>query len=438
MTAPGGSGAHGSSMNVQLSTIDNGVRVVTSEMPNAESVALGIWVGVGSRYEPIRLAGASHFIEHLLFKGTKTRTAREISIAIEGHGGYLNAFTGEEATCYYARVAHEHLPTATDVLTDMYRHSLFDQKELEKERGVIVEEMMMYRDQPRHLVHDMLVQSLWERHPLGRPVIGSEKSIGSVTRRDLLAFKNTRYRADNTVAAFAGRVNHEECVTMTRRMLGRVACGRSAAFRNVTSKVPQKCVSLMQKDIEQTHLALGVRLFGRNDRRKYALKVMSALLGENMSSRLFQIVREKHGLAYSVHSSIHLFSDSGAMLISAGLDRKRKNKALALVMRELKRLRERRVGGAELQRAKDYAIGQLRLSMESTSSQMMWIGDNLLSFGRHIPPEKSIAALSRVTSEDVLAVANAVLTPRRLSLAMIAPELSETDRATAGELVHDL
>ena len=425
-------------MDVRLSKLSNGIRVITSSLPHVESVTMGIWVGVGARCEAARMSGVSHFIEHLLFKGTARRTARDISQAVEGRGGYLNAFTQEENTCYYARVAHNHTWNALDVLSDMYVHSRFEPKELEKERGVIIEEIMMYRDQPHHAVHDMLTGALWKGHPLGRPIAGEPATLRAMTRADIVGFVRKAYVPSQTLVAAAGRIDHDRLVLKVSDVLGARRKGRATGFRRVASSTAQDVLVTEARDIEQTHLALGIRLFGRRDRRRYALKVLSAILGENMSSRLFQTVREKHGLAYSVSSSCHLYSESGALVVSAGLDRKRYLKALDLIVRELIRLRERPVGRREMKLARDYVIGQLRLGLESTSSQMMWLGDNIMSHGRFIPPDESVAAISNVTAEDVQRLARQVIRKSRTSLAVISPELPAASGAEMRRLLKGL
>jgi len=404
------------------STLDNGIRVATAAMPQVGSVAIGVWVGVGGRYEPKGLSGMSHFIEHLLFKGTKTRSALDISQAIEGRGGYFNAFTQEESTCYYARVAFPHLADVFDILAEMYLRPRFQRGDIDKERGVIIEEIMMYRDRPQSLVEDMLQEMLWSNHALGRALIGTPETIRDVSRRQILTFKESRYVPRNTVISFAGQLEHEACVQRVARALGRLQRRRKPAFSRVTRKTRQQRLSITDKNVEQSHVALGVRLFGRHDRRRYALKILSVLLGENMSSRLFQIVREEHGLAYSVHSNIQLFEETGVLAIQAGLDQQRTDKALSLIVNELVKLKKRRVAQSELRRAKDYITGQLRLSLEGTSSQMMWIGENLIAYGRFIQPETVIARLERVTAEDVQRVAEDVLRANRVSVAMIVPE----------------
>ena len=320
----------------------NGLRVATSSMRNVSSVTVGVWVGVGGRWESKKLSGVSHFIEHLLFKGTQKRSARQISQEIEGRGGYFNAFTQEESTCYYAKISSEYVEEVTEILADMYLHPRFAPEDIEKERGVIIEEIMMYRDQPHQLVLERLGELLWHNHPLGRPLIGTPKTVGGMTRADIMGHKRRYYIPENTVVVFAGDVVHEERVRHVRRLLGRAAARRARGFV-AADKAGQLRADVIGKEVEQAHLALGVRHFGRHDRRRYALKILSVILGENMSSRLFQVVRERHGMAYSIHSSVHMYADTGVLEVSAGLDRKRAGRAIELVMRELRRFKEKAV-----------------------------------------------------------------------------------------------
>ena len=391
---------------------------------------MGIWVGVGSRHESAELGGISHFTEHLLFKGTRKRSPRDISQAIEGRGGYLNAFTSEEATCYYARVSYDQLPGAFDVLSDMYMNSRFDQKEIEKERSVIFEEIMMYRDQPRHLVQEMLMGVLWPDHPLGRPIIGNHESLSAMRRKTFLDFVGSKYVSNNTVVTFAGNVNHDTCVELVEERMGKAQRSSRARFSPVNGRHRQGRAAFLHKEVEQTHLALGFRCFGYTDERRHILRLLNAVLGENMSSRLFQIVREKHGLAYSVHSSMQMFRDSGALIVAAGLDRTRKTQALDLIVKEVKRMADKPVGVAELKRGKDYAIGQTRLGLESTSHQMMWLGDNLLSRGKFISPEEAMEKIRKVTAADVQKLAKELFRHSRVSLAVVSPDLSKQDQST--------
>ena len=408
-------------LDYQETELSNKVRVLTARMPQIQSAACGIWVGVGGRYENNRQSGTSHFIEHLLFKGTPKLSARAISQAIEGRGGYFNAFTQEEATCYYTRISANYWEKALDILADMYLHPKFAPADIDRERGVIIEEIMMYRDQPHQLVQDHLGELLWTDHPVGRPLIGTPKNIARMTREEIIDFKTRKYTGGNTRVAFAGKVDHEKCVQSVERYFHDLQPRRAPRSRRVDERIVQRSHRAHWKEIEQTHLAIGFRLFGRQDPRRFVLKLLSIILGENMSSRLFQLVREKHGLAYSVHSGMHLFEETGALVVSAGLERARTEKALQLIFREFARLAEKPVAARELKRAKDYAIGQLEIGLESTINQMMWIGENNISFGHLIQPAEVMERIRAVTSEEIQELARTVLTRKNASVAMISP-----------------
>ena len=408
-------------LDFRCDTLKNGMRVVTARMPHVESVAMGVLVGVGGRYETKAQSGMCHFIEHLLFKGTKQRSARDISQAIEGKGGYFNAFTQEESTCYYARVTRDYHWDVFDVLADMYLHPRFDPSDIDRERNVIIEEIMMYRDQPHHVVQEMLAELLWANHPLGRPIIGTVDNILNVTRSEIASYKKNRYVPGNTLVLFAGHVDHDDCVQKVKGMMGRITPKAVSNRASITSKTAQKSFWILHKDIEQVHLAMGFRHFGRTDKRKYALKLLSIILGENMSSRLFQVVREKHGMAYSISSHVELFDDTGVLSIQAGVDRERILKAYRLIMKELDRIKTKRVSVDELQRAKDYAVGQLRIGLESTTNQMMWAGDNILHYGCFKQPDEVVENLRRVTREEIRDVAECIFIQKRLSAAVVAP-----------------
>ena len=412
-------------MNVAQATLDNGLRIVTATLPHVDSVAVGVWLNTGSRHEPARLAGVSHFIEHLLFKGTRRRSAHAISTDIEGCGGYLDAFTQEEDTCYYARVARKHADLALDVLCDMYLHPRLAPEDIAKERSVILDEIQMYRDHPQHVVQEMLSASLWSAHPLGRPVPGNEASLNRMTRADIVDFKRRRYIPCNTVIAAAGNITLRECVGMVRRRMGRIPPAAPSARRPGGAAARQQALAFQARNVEQAHIARGFRHFGRHDARRHALRLMNVVLGENMSSRLFQVLRETHGLAYAVQSNFTLFEETGAWIVSAGVEAGRIARSAKLIGRELKRLRDQPVPARELRQARDYVIGQMKLGLESTSQQMMWIGEQLLTFGRFISPEETVAHLTRVDAATMQRVARAVLRENRLSLSVVAPGITE-------------
>ncbi len=414
-------------LDLQSTQLANGLRVATAAMPAVESVALGIFVGAGGRHETAAQSGISHFIEHLLFKGTTTRSARAISQAIEGRGGYLNAYTQEESTCYYAHIAATHAPEALELLADMFLHPRFAASDIKKERGVIIEEIEMYRDQPQQHVQEMLNGILWADHPLGRSLTGTPETVTAMTRDDFFAYKAARYAPPVTLVVFAGQVEHAPLVASVEKLFGGLRAHKPAPARAITAQTPQRDAVALAKEIEQAHLALGVRLFGRHDERRFALKLLSTVLGENMSSRLFQVVREKHGLAYSIHTALELFHDTGMLEISAGVDVEKFPRALDLILVEVARLRRQPVGAAELRRAKDYVTGQLRIGLEGAASQMTWAADNLMNFGRFIQPDEVIAAVQNVSAEDLRRLANDVLQPQRLSAALIAPTAGDAE-----------
>ncbi len=415
-----------------ISQLPSGVRVVTAPMPQMESVSVGIWIGIGGRYEPERLSGVSHFIEHLLFKGTTRRTAKQISQTVEGIGGYLNAFTGEETTCYYAKASYRHLDVLLDVLGDMYLHPKFAVADIDKERQVIKEELLMYRDQPDHYVHELLNETVWPDQPLGRSLTGTPETLDGLVRKTVLEFKQRNYVAANTVVAVAGRCEHDDIVERVARALPVARNGRAPVFERAREHQRAPRLRYLSRPVEQTHLAIAVRGCSRNDPRRYAMKLCSVILGENMSSRLFQTIRERHGLAYSIQSATSYFADTGALVISAGLDTKRLEKALQLALRELGKLARQAPSPEELRRAKDYAIGQMRLGLESTSNQMMWIGEHLLAYGFVPTPDEVEEKIEAVTPDEIREVAGEFFRDHRLNAAVITP--AKNERAV-GELL---
>jgi len=410
--------------HVEFTQLDNRARVVTARSDDAESVSTGIFINAGGRHEPANLSGVSHFIEHMLFKGTPKRKAVEISRAIEGRGGYLNAYTSESSTCYYARLPHECLAIGFDVLADMYMNATLSAADMEKERLVILEELRMYRDQPQQVVAEKFTEALWQHHALGRPLAGSEETLQNLTQKSLADFKAAAYLPANTLFAFTGRnVNHADCVRRVTEVIGKVPAGKPPATRRVTDAVRQVPLVVTRRPaLEQVHLILGHRVFGRHDPRRHALRMLNVILGENMSSRLFQVVRERHGFAYAIHSGYQLHDETGAFSISAGLDRNRSLKALGLIQRELQKMRDTPVTAAELRRTRDYTLGAFRLGLESVGAQMAWLGESLLNYKRLIMPDEVIKALLAVTPADIQDVARHCFDPERLTLSVVVPE----------------
>ncbi len=405
----------------KVTRLENGLTVATAEMPHMSSVSVGIWVGVGGRHEPAALNGVSHFIEHLLFKGTRKRSAREISQAVEGIGGYLNAFTSEEQTCFYARARHGEFARVLEVLADMFLHSTFEAVEIDKEREVIKEELAMYIDQPQQYVQELLNATMWPDQPLGRSITGTEQTLDAIRRPHLLDYQKGNYVAAASLVAVAGRITHAEAVRTARRYSGKFARGPRPGYAPATTRQNRPALLLHTKETEQTQIALGIRTCSRHDEQRFALRLLNVVLGENMSSRLFQSVREDHGLAYSICSGNSFFDDAGDIVISAGLDLDNLEKTLKIIVREMKRLTAELVPAAELRRARDYLIGQLDLSLESSENQMMWVGEQWLGYGKISPADEVKKRLSEVPAGKIRAAAREFLRPEHFTLALISP-----------------
>ena len=404
-----------------LHVLKNGLRVVLVPC-EAESVAFGLFVASGSRHEPAKLAGISHFIEHMLFKGTPTRKPVDITRAIEGRGGNFNAFTSEESTCYYAHLPSEYLSEAVEILSDMYLNAAIPDDEFEKEKQVVIEEIRMYADEPDSVAAENLQRALFPKNSLGVPVAGSPETLGPMTPKVLRNYIRSHYLPRNTIAVVAGSFDESAALALVELYLGSHR-SRSAAFGfgPVDFAVPPVANVSAQKDVNQTQLAIGYRTFGVRDQRKYAATVMDAVLGRGMSSRLFQEVREKRGLSYDISSRMHFFADAGMFTITAGLDGARLELAMKTIDRELARMRERRVGAAELRRTKEYLVGNFRLSHEKVTSKMFFYGSTMLSFGRLMTPQEQIDGITAVTSADLQAVANSILRPELRCVSTVQP-----------------
>ncbi|MFN0068599.1 MAG: M16 family metallopeptidase [Limisphaerales bacterium] len=415
-----------------LTRLPGGVTVVTAAMPHMASVSFGLWVGTGGRYESAAVSGVAHFIEHMLFKGTRRRSAVRISQDVEGVGGYLNAFTSEEQTCFYSKALHDRVGTLADVLFDMLTASRFAPSDIRKERDVIREEVAMYLDQPAQHVQELINAAMWGDHPLGRPLTGTAATLRRIGRREMLAFLKLHYVAPRVVVAAAGRLVHGEIVEIARRLGRGLPAGEALRPATFAEAGERPRVRLQRRKVEQAQVAIGLRTCSRHDDRKYALRLLNVILGENMSSRLFQELREERGLVYNVYSSPSHWDDVGDLVISAGLDTDKLEPVMKLIGRELRRLRDERVPAGEMQRARDYALGQLELSLENTESHMMWLGESVVSTGRATPPAELRRRLAEVSAAEVQAAARAFFQPDRTGLALVSP------RATAEPLLAAL
>lgn len=399
--------------------LDNGVCILTEELPHVRSAAVGFWVDAGSRDEADASAGVCHFIEHMLFKGTENRSAKDIAETLDSVGGQLNAFTTKEYTCYYARVLDEHLELAIDVLTDMLFRSRFAPEDVERERNVIVEEIKMYEDTPDELVHDVLAQALWNTHPLGRPVIGSAGVIQNLSRDSLLDYYERHYRHGRYVIAVAGNIKHERVTEVLGRIFGDLPAGGPP--RALTAPDPSRRVECRGKDTEQVHLCIGSQGLRLDDEHIYVLQVLNTLLGGGMSSRLFQKVREQLGLAYNIYSYHSSYRDTGLFGIYAGLSRENVGTVLEIVLDEVNDLRNGGVGEEEMTRTKEQLKGGFLLSLESVNARMSRLGKSQLYLGRVQTPEEIVRELARVKTEQIAAVCDQIFRRDKLSLASIGP-----------------
>jgi len=417
------SGSEGEAV-VRRTVLAGGLRIITETMPAVRSVAFGVWVGVGSRDETPRLAGTSHYLEHLLFKGTRRRDAMEIAAVMDAVGGEMNAFTTKEYTTYYARVLDDDLPLAVDVVCDMVTSARIAAADVESERGVILEEIAMHDDDPADVVHDAFAAAVFGDTPLGRPVIGTVESISALPRSSIHGYYRRRYRPENVVVAAAGNLEHDRVVELVR------AAFAGALDHGTGVPVPPRSggaapayrpsVAVHRRPIEQANLVLGMRGLSRTDDRRFALGVLNGALGGGMSSRLFQEVREKRGLAYSVYSYAAQFADTGLFGVYAGCQPARVDEVLALCREQLATVAADGITAEELERGKGQARGGLVLALEDTGSRMSRLGKSELSYYELLSVEEILGRIQAVTLDDVRAVAGDVLTGP-LALAVIGP-----------------
>jgi len=407
--------------------LSQGAQLAVAQMPHVESVSVGLWLGVGGRHESKRQNGIFHFLEHMMFKGTTTRTAREISEEIEGVGGYLNAFTAEEMTCYYARASASHLDSVVDVLTDMILRPTFPSAEIERERGVIQEEIRMYEDQPSQVAQELATALLWPNNALGRPLAGTNDNIQRMRRRDLLNYRRKFYHSGNLCVTVAGKTDLAEVKELLRPLLRHFPVGARAQFTPVSRRQTEPRFHVVRKPIEQTQFVVGLRGVSRHDPRRSAFRLMSVILGENMSSRLFQTVREKHGLAYSISTGANYYEETGSFFINAGVENSKTIQALKLTLQTVRKLAMRAPSAKELRRAKEYTYGQLHLSLESPDSQMMWLGEGLIGHNRVLNPDKLIQQIEAVTPEEIRAAAALLVHNERLNIAAVSPTVERAE-----------
>jgi predicted Zn-dependent peptidase len=400
--------------------LDNGIRILSREMPDTRSVSLGIWVENGSRHESRQQNGISHFLEHLYFKGTERRNATQIAEEMDSVGGVLNAFTAKEYTCYYVKVLDENLPLAVDLLADIFLHSVFDPEEIERERTVILQEISQSEDTPDDYVHDLFSLDYFPDHPLGRPICGDAATVGKMHREDFLNFVRERYLPGRVIVAAAGHFNHEYLVKEMGQRLG----GVSNAKLNVqNSKLisPKLQSGLFQhaKPLEQVHLCFGVAAIRQSHPKRYAAYVLNTILGGGMSSRLFQEIREKRGRAYSVYSFLSSYRDVGYLGIYAGTSLEWAEEVVELILREMKRMGAGEIRDEEIERTKNQLVGNMILGLESSDSWMSHIAKDEIYFGKAMSLEDIIQGVRSVSRNDVVDLAASILRPDAVALTLL-------------------
>lgn len=389
-----------------LTTLSNGIYIVSEFIPHVKSFSLGFWYNTGSRDENLNNNGISHFIEHMLFKGTRKRTAKQISDEIESAGGYLNAFTSKENTCYYGRGLSDNFKKTFTVLSDMIQNPLFKENHIRKEAGVVIDELNDIEDNPEELIFDKFEESIFDGSTLSYPIIGTEKNISSFNSSSLHKFHQNRYRTKNLVVAVSGSVEHDTIVKLTEKYFNHTKSSSSGNRKSFVPAVPSN--TLIAKDIQQVHCIIGRPAVGYNHPDRIKLNVLSTLFGEGSSSRLFQAVREKMGMTYQINSFLNSYTDISAFGIYYSTNEKHADKVSKIVVRELNKLRNSEVRPKELARVKEYIKGHTLLSLESTTNRMIRMASSLLNYGRLIPVEEMMQKIESVTSEDILRIANEI------------------------------
>ena len=406
-------------------TLDNGLRLITSSMPHTHSVSVVFFIGVGSSYEAEAEAGISHFIEHLCFKGTeKRRSSKEISEAIESVGGMINGGTDKEITTFWCKVTSQHFLLALDVLTDLLRNSYFDAKEIDRERQIIIEEINMCLDSPGQRVGMLIDELLWPGQPLGRDVAGNKETVNALTRQRMLDFFHHHYLPNNIVVSIAGDIEQEQMQDIINQALGDWKPNKVSTHTPNGSKQEASRLHIELRDTEQAHLCLGVPALSLLHPDRFTVDLLSLILGEGMSSRLFTEIRERQGLAYDIHSYIDHYTDSGAMIIHAGVDPQRVDSTLGAILNQLSQLKEN-ISEIELNRAKELAKGRLLLSLENSRNVAAWLGVQELLINRILTIDKVTCLVDAVTTEDLRRVAHQLLTSEKLNLAIVGPVKDE-------------
>jgi predicted Zn-dependent peptidase len=397
--------------------LPSGLRLVTETMPHVRSVSVGVWLTRGSRHEPADRAGIAHLVEHMLFKGTRTRSQEQIAQAIDSLGGHMDAFTAKEYAGYFVKVLDEHLPVALDILSDIVLNPVFAADELEREQRVVLEEIKMVEDTPDDLVHEIFSEHLWQGHPIARPILGTADSVGAMTPDALRDYFEATYRASNLLVVVVGNIDHARAADLVGRAFGTLADGVAPIADGTPGVVPH--VVVRRKDLEQSHVCLGAGGHPQAHADRYAGYVLNTLLGGSMSSRLFQHVREQRGLAYTVYSGMAAYRDTGSTIVYAGCANEQVEALIDVVVAELRALKREAPPDEELTRARDHLKGSLMLGLESTSSRMSHLARQEIYFDRHFALDETLAGIDAVTGDDVQRVAQDLFADDALSVAVV-------------------
>src|ERR1700720_345301 len=404
--------------DIQRAELPNGVLIVTEKMPHVRSVSVGIWLATGSRAELIERNGIAHFIEHMVFKGTRKRTAEEIAQSVDSVGGMLDAFTGKEMPCFNAKVLDEHLPVAVDVLCDLVLHPRFDPEDIAKEKQVVLEEIKMEEDNPEYLIHELFTQNFWRGHPLGMPILGSPETVSEFSKDAVTECFGEWYAPNRVVITAAGNLEHARLVDLVAREFDGAERSRNA----VKPAPPETHACVEQRDkkeLEQVHIVLGVPSYPLAHEGRYAASLMNVILGGGMSSRLFQNIRERQGLAYAIESDLSPYTDSGVLSVYAGTSRESAAQLIRSVSDEFRAVRADGVSDEELRRAKDHLKGSMMLSLESTSARMSNLARQAMYLHRFISLDEMLASIEAVTREEVHTIARDFFEPSRITLTIL-------------------
>ena len=404
---------------IEKTLLSNGVRILSQRMPHVQSVSMGVWVNIGSRDETDAENGLSHFIEHMMFKGTQKRSAFEIAKAFDAIGGYTNAFTSMENTCYHAKVMANHLDTMSEILTDIFLNSLFDEAEIEKERPVIFQEIGMLEDTPDEYVHQLAARSFWGDNPLGRSILGTHDNILQFDSKNIRSFFERLYQPDRIVVTAVGNIEHDHLVDLARPAFEAIPSGNPIQARDI----PQGHfhVGIHPKDLEQVHICLNARGLATTDPRRFVASLMNTILGGNMSSRLFQQIREQRGLAYSVYSFFSSFVDTGMSGAYAGVDHVNAYETVEIILNTLQDLKDSPVTDDELLHAKEFTKGNLLMASESNENQMARLAQGEFHFGRYTPLQEILDGIDRVTPADIRMLSEEIFHKKQMTLTLHGP-----------------